>query len=273
LPLAPVTCIRASSAISATASDLIDCMKEGLASPPLLVNLNGVAGLDAVSVDAAGNLHIGATVTLAALAENPVVNARARAVATVPTAAAIANAFYNATGVRAEAALRRVVLDECRLHRVRAALGRQAFDGGDVALADVNREHHARIDRRRVQPHSAGRTGAAIADHLGAGQAQVVAQSLRQRGARLNLDCARRPVNIDFERHRTRPNRTAWVGSGLRRQQVCFENFCAGQSGCAEPGALRKSRRLKPVREDFGDSTCLRQAIGISLQGKKLRQD
>jgi len=61
--------------------DLIDCMKEGLASPPLLVNLSALPGLDTVSADGAGNLRIGAMVTLAALAENPVVNERARAVA------------------------------------------------------------------------------------------------------------------------------------------------------------------------------------------------
>lgn len=122
--------------------DLIDCMKEGLASPPLLVNLNGVAGLDAVSVDAAGNLHIGATVTLAALAENPVVNARARAVAQ--------SAAHSATPqIRNMATAGGNLLQRTRCWYYRSADFNCRRKGGQTCFAhDGEHEYHAIFDNR-----------------------------------------------------------------------------------------------------------------------------
>lgn len=61
--------------------ELMDLLKEGLVSPTRLVNLRKVPGLDRVQDRGAEGLRIGPLVTLAALADSPVVRARYRALA------------------------------------------------------------------------------------------------------------------------------------------------------------------------------------------------
>ncbi len=61
--------------------DLLDLMKEGLLAPRRLINLRGVAGLDAIEEDGAGGLRIGALATLAQVAAHPVVRQRYAALA------------------------------------------------------------------------------------------------------------------------------------------------------------------------------------------------
>jgi xanthine dehydrogenase YagS FAD-binding subunit len=122
--------------------DLLDCMKEGLASPPLLVNLSGVPGLDTVSVDGAGNLHIGAMVTLAALAENPVVAARARALAE--------SAAHSATPqIRNMATVGGNLLQRTRCWYYRNADFNCRRKGGQTCFAhDGENEYHAIFDNQ-----------------------------------------------------------------------------------------------------------------------------
>jgi xanthine dehydrogenase YagS FAD-binding subunit len=60
--------------------DLADLMKEGLIEPRRLVNIRRVRGLDRVVEDERG-LHLGPLLTLAALADDPVVRRRCRALA------------------------------------------------------------------------------------------------------------------------------------------------------------------------------------------------
>jgi len=101
--LAPGSLVEAATAISSTVSaamsqpsasseptvavakaggiDLLDLMKEGLLSPAMLVSLRGIPGLDAVAADGPRGLRIGALVTLARLADDPLVRARAPALA------------------------------------------------------------------------------------------------------------------------------------------------------------------------------------------------
>jgi xanthine dehydrogenase YagS FAD-binding subunit len=61
--------------------DLLDLMKEGLLNPRLVVNLRGVPELGRIVEDPGGALRIGAMVTLAQLAEHPLVRARYSALA------------------------------------------------------------------------------------------------------------------------------------------------------------------------------------------------
>jgi len=61
--------------------DLIDLMKRGLLAPRRLVNLRGVADLDAIADDAHGGLRIGALATLAQVAAHPIVRQRYAALA------------------------------------------------------------------------------------------------------------------------------------------------------------------------------------------------
>ena len=61
--------------------ELMDLLKEGLVAPSRLVNLRKLPGLDRVQDRAGGGMRVGPLVTLAALAEHPVVRARYRALA------------------------------------------------------------------------------------------------------------------------------------------------------------------------------------------------
>ncbi|MGB7543691.1 MAG: FAD binding domain-containing protein [Burkholderiales bacterium] len=61
--------------------DLLDLMKEGLLSPRRVVNLRDIPELGRIVEDPGGALRIGSMVTLAQLAEHPLVRARYRALA------------------------------------------------------------------------------------------------------------------------------------------------------------------------------------------------
>ena len=72
--------VKAGALFKAGGVDLLDRMKEGLDAPTRVVSLRGVAELDGVREEPAG-LSIGPLTTLAALAANAVVKARAPALA------------------------------------------------------------------------------------------------------------------------------------------------------------------------------------------------
>ncbi len=76
------------SVIKAGGIDLLDLMKEGLLAPAKVVNLRQVPGLDAVAEEEGGGLRIGPMVTLAALAEHPLLRARHAVLADVLRASA-----------------------------------------------------------------------------------------------------------------------------------------------------------------------------------------
>ena len=61
--------------------DLVDLMKRGLLAPHRLVNLRGVANLDAIADDGHGGLRIGALATLDEVAAHPIVRQRYAALA------------------------------------------------------------------------------------------------------------------------------------------------------------------------------------------------
>ena len=59
--------------IKAGGLDLLDLMKEGLLQPRRIVNLRGIAGLDRIVEEEDGTLRIGALVTIAQVASNPII--------------------------------------------------------------------------------------------------------------------------------------------------------------------------------------------------------
>lgn len=122
--------------------DLLDCMKEGLSSPPLLVNLQSVPGLDRIYVDGKGNLHIGPTVTLTKVAESSAVAARARAVSE--------SASHSATPqIRNMATVGGNLLQRTRCWYYRSADFHCRRKGGQICFAhDGDNEYHAIFDNR-----------------------------------------------------------------------------------------------------------------------------
>jgi len=61
--------------------DLLDLMKEGLLTPKRVVNLRAVTELGRIGEEKDGSMRVGATVTLAHLAEHPAIQVRYRALA------------------------------------------------------------------------------------------------------------------------------------------------------------------------------------------------
>ncbi len=72
---------RGTVAYKAGGTDLLDAMKHRILSPDSLINLLKVEGLDRLEPEADGGLRIGASVTLARLADHPLVRERFQAVA------------------------------------------------------------------------------------------------------------------------------------------------------------------------------------------------
>lgn len=73
--------LQGGAAVKAGGVDLLDLMKERVATPPRVVNVRNVPGLDGVSGDATTGLRLGPLVTLARLAADPLVRGLAPALA------------------------------------------------------------------------------------------------------------------------------------------------------------------------------------------------
>jgi xanthine dehydrogenase YagS FAD-binding subunit len=68
------------SAFKAGGVDLLDLMKDGIATPQRLVNIRDIPGLDQISEDARG-LHIGPLATLSQIEQHPIIQKKYTAVA------------------------------------------------------------------------------------------------------------------------------------------------------------------------------------------------
>src|SRR5437764_8282197 len=88
---------------------------------------------------------------------------------------------------RAEAALLRVVINICLLHRMRLIARHQALGGCDLIALRFDGEAGARVHRSAIEQHCASATLAAITDTLRPGHIELLAQSVKQGNARLKL--------------------------------------------------------------------------------------
>ena len=93
------------------------------------------------------------------------------------------DAHHHAVG--AVAALRRLLGDERRLHRVRPLGTAEAFGGDDAAAGSVAELHRARAHRRIVEQHRARSALAEAAAELRGVQAEVVAERVEKRHLRV----------------------------------------------------------------------------------------
>jgi hypothetical protein len=98
-------------------------------------------------------------------------------------------AQYHARG--AKTALQAVALFESGLHGVHGAvrLG-QTFDGSDLRVGRLGKQHIARLHRVAIDDDGASAALGGIATHVGAGEVEVFTQGLHQQsiGCRLNSD-------------------------------------------------------------------------------------
>src|SRR6267142_1922170 len=89
---------------------------------------------------------------------------------------------------RAVPALESVMTDERGLHRMERAVLCQAFDGGDLVAVMHHRERQAALDALAVHEDGAGAALSLVAALLRAGQRDMLAQRIEQRGTRIEIE-------------------------------------------------------------------------------------
>jgi hypothetical protein len=88
--------------------------------------------------------------------------------------------------------------EECRLHRVKSGtVGTEALDRGDRAAFDLCRKGEAGENTLAIDMDGAGAALALVASLLRAGEAQMLAQRIEERDARLDFDFM--SLAIDFK--------------------------------------------------------------------------
>src|SRR5690606_12621150 len=96
---------------------------------------------------------------------------------------------------------------------------------------------HAAVARDPVDEHRAGAAGAAVAHHLGAGDAQLLAQRRQQGHVRLDVQGLLLAVEGELQRRRPRTyRRRPFAGAGLLRALLGlvgwpFARLAAGEDG------------------------------------------
>ena len=103
---------------------------------------------------------------------------------------------------RADAALGRAMIEEGLLQGRHAGQIREPFDRGDRLAGELSAGHQTGAELFAVHQHGAGTAVAGIAAHLGAGEAQAVAQGGAEPLARIDLQADRAPVEGEGQRGR-----------------------------------------------------------------------
>ena len=104
---------------------------------------------------------------------------------------------------RAEAALQAVGLLKGGLQGVQGAIGLgQAFDRAELGAVGLHREKQASAHRLTIHQDGAGTTDTVLTAHMGAGEAEVVAQEVGQQQPR--FDGSLVGLSVDLQRDLTR---------------------------------------------------------------------
>ena len=87
---------------------------------------------------------------------------------------------------RAEAALKAMLLPKTLLNRMQVSVLCQALDRGDLPSVGLHREERARLDCLSVHKHRTGAADAGLAADMGSCEAQILAQVMHEKKARLD---------------------------------------------------------------------------------------
>jgi hypothetical protein len=101
----------------------------------------------------------------------------------------------------AKAALQCVMLAEGGLQRGQGVVGRETLDGHDGAALGLHRQHQARADRFPIDNDRAGAAHAVLAAEMGSGLPQLVAQTIGQMHAGLDIDQGGLAVEPEIHLH------------------------------------------------------------------------
>ena len=97
---------------------------------------------------------------------------------------------------RAIAALKSIVLDESRLHRMQFVALRETFDRRDLVAFHRDREAEAGVHAPSIHQDGAGAALPVIATFLRAGQIQMLAQGIEQRRPRIERERVRLAIDL-----------------------------------------------------------------------------
>lgn len=87
---------------------------------------------------------------------------------------------------RAKAALQRMLLLKCQLQRMERFVRADAFDSSDFGLVGLRGKEQTGAHRAAVEHHRASAADPVLTADVGSDQAEIVAQKIKQRAARLN---------------------------------------------------------------------------------------
>ena len=105
----------------------------------------------------------------------------------------------------AEAALRCVVVDKGLLDGMQLAVFHQGFDGRDLFSLALDGEHRASVDGLVVEQDRAGAALSFVADALGAGDVERIAQGVEQRNPWFQAGLVGLAVDVESHRDLARP--------------------------------------------------------------------
>ena len=99
----------------------------------------------------------------------------------------------------AEAALQSMMLAERRLERTQLVALRQALDRRNLKAVRLHRKNEARAHRRTISDYCARAAHAMFAANMRAGELEIMAQAISERGTRLDRGFTR--LAVDLEPH------------------------------------------------------------------------
>ena len=172
---------------------------------------------------------------------------------------------------RAEAALERVVAAERLLERCERAAAGETLDRDDLGAVDLRGEQEARAHGDAVEPHRARAADAVLAADVCPGEAETVAEEVREEEPRLDVLAVAAAVDRDVDRdHAAARWRARATARSTRTRTSCFRyagrrvdrspRLDLGGGGLA--GVLRIDLEHRRRRRDRADDDADRRRRG-----------
>ena len=92
-----------------------------------------------------------------------------------------------------------IMAHKCGLHRVEIAVFFQTLDGSDLVVRMHHGERQAAVDALSIDDRRAGAALAVIAAFLAAGEGEMFAQRIEQRGANVKREIVQRAVHAQLK--------------------------------------------------------------------------
>lgn len=135
---------------------------------------------------------------------------------------------------RAIAALKGITLHKCLLERVELIAFGESFDGGDLCIVCIKREHHTRTNSLAVDLDCATSARSAITDHFGSCEIEFFTEGFGEGGSWLDVDLL--CLSVDVER-----DACAFLGDHALRSgglgRLCLAGGASEQVGGEHPQA------------------------------------